>query len=197
MKQMHLLRTKFSFLGASRFDSRSDRWVRVTFFQCALLVDELNAEPIDLATFDDRSSLLAPPQNPSKTSEVQKQREEREETEPNNDIIVIMANHVNLLPTMRSDYHYDLLAKHEESDLAAMRKRAIDNGIVVEPALWERLKVLAKKPRGGTECVTAWSRPCVSKTIHATIAAPLMCQHPVVRHQRLPDTPRGVASCGL
>ena len=57
---MHLLRTKLSFLGASRFDPRSDRWVRVTFFQGAPLVDELNREPTDLASFDDWSFPLAP-----------------------------------------------------------------------------------------------------------------------------------------
>jgi LDH2 family malate/lactate/ureidoglycolate dehydrogenase len=68
-----------------------------------------------------------------------------EENEPNNGITVIMANHVDLLPTMRSDYRYDLLAKHEESDLVAVRERAIANGIEVDPALWERLKVLAQK----------------------------------------------------
>ncbi len=60
MKPMHLLRTKLSFLGASRFDPRSDRWVRVTFFQGAPLVDELNREPTDLASFDDWSFPLAP-----------------------------------------------------------------------------------------------------------------------------------------
>ena len=60
MKPIHLLRTKLSFLGASRFDPRSDRWVRVTFFQGAPLVDELNNEPTDLASFDDWSFPLAP-----------------------------------------------------------------------------------------------------------------------------------------
>lgn len=60
MKPMHLLRTKLSFLGANRFDPRGDRWVRVTFFQGAPLIAELNSEPADLMTFDDWSYALAP-----------------------------------------------------------------------------------------------------------------------------------------
>ncbi|MCW4149792.1 hypothetical protein OM427_09665 [Halomonas sp. 18H] len=60
MKPMHLLRTKLSFFGASRFDPKSDRWVRITLFQGAPLVEELNAEPHDLQDFDDWSFPLEP-----------------------------------------------------------------------------------------------------------------------------------------
>ncbi|MBT5889875.1 MAG: hypothetical protein HOH52_08845, partial [Halieaceae bacterium] len=60
MKPMHLLRAKLSFLGANRFDPRGDRWVRVTFFQGAPLIDELNGEPTDLFAFDDWSYASAP-----------------------------------------------------------------------------------------------------------------------------------------
>ncbi|WOI24975.1 hypothetical protein [Cobetia amphilecti] len=60
MKPMHLLRTKLSFFGASRFDPKSDRWVRITLFQGAPLVEELNAEPQDPVAFDDWSFPLAP-----------------------------------------------------------------------------------------------------------------------------------------
>ena len=60
MKPMHLLRTKLSFFGASRFDPKSDRWVRITLFQGAPLVEELNAEPVDLSDFDDWSFPLEP-----------------------------------------------------------------------------------------------------------------------------------------
>ncbi|MBB3191242.1 hypothetical protein [Halomonas cerina] len=60
MKPMHLLRTKLAFFGASRFDPKSDRWVRITLFQGAPLVEELNAEPRDLADFDDWSFPLEP-----------------------------------------------------------------------------------------------------------------------------------------
>ncbi|GAB2729082.1 hypothetical protein [Halomonas garicola] len=60
MKPMHLLRTKLSFFGASRFDPKSDRWVRITLFQGAPLVEELNAEPDDLGDFDDWGFPLEP-----------------------------------------------------------------------------------------------------------------------------------------
>jgi hypothetical protein len=60
MKPMHLLRTKLAFLGASRFDPLGDRWVRVTFFQGAPNIAELNAEPWDLHEFDDWSFASAP-----------------------------------------------------------------------------------------------------------------------------------------
>jgi hypothetical protein len=60
MKPMHLLRTKLSFFGAGRFDPKSDRWVRITLFQGAPLVEELNAEPRDLAAIDDWSFPLEP-----------------------------------------------------------------------------------------------------------------------------------------
>jgi hypothetical protein len=60
MKPMHLLRAKLSFLGAQRFDPKGDRWVRVTFFQGAPLISELNAEPVDLVDFDDWCCALAP-----------------------------------------------------------------------------------------------------------------------------------------
>nr|WP_298379841.1 hypothetical protein [uncultured Halomonas sp.] len=63
MKPMHLLRTKLSFFGASRFDPKSDRWVRITLFQGAPLVEELNAEPANLADFDDWSFPLEPSVN--------------------------------------------------------------------------------------------------------------------------------------
>lgn len=68
MKPMHLLRTKLSFFGASRFDPKSDRWVRITLFQGAPLVEELNAEPEDLADFDDWSFPLEPVLDPSSAS---------------------------------------------------------------------------------------------------------------------------------
>ncbi|MFT6139489.1 MAG: hypothetical protein ACJAXN_000679 [Psychromonas sp.] len=41
---MHLLRCKLSMFGATTFDPRSDRWVRVTFFQGAPLLDEIHAQ---------------------------------------------------------------------------------------------------------------------------------------------------------
>lgn len=41
---MHLLRCKLSMFGATKFDPRSDRWVRVTLFQGAPLADEIHAD---------------------------------------------------------------------------------------------------------------------------------------------------------
>ncbi|SEO78682.1 hypothetical protein [Aquisalimonas asiatica] len=42
-RPIHLLRCKLAFFGASKFDPRSDRWVRITLFQGAPLLDELHA----------------------------------------------------------------------------------------------------------------------------------------------------------
>lgn len=39
---MHLLRCKLAVFGATKFDPRSDRWVQVTFFQGAPLLDEIH-----------------------------------------------------------------------------------------------------------------------------------------------------------
>lgn len=41
---MHLLRCKLAVFGATKFDPRSDRWVRVTFFQGAPLLDEIHQD---------------------------------------------------------------------------------------------------------------------------------------------------------
>nr|WP_298411273.1 DUF3726 domain-containing protein [uncultured Halomonas sp.] len=68
-----------------------------------------------------------------------------EENEPNDGITLILANHVDLLPAMRSDYHYEVLARQDESDLLAHRERAFAEGIDVDDALWQRLKTLATR----------------------------------------------------
>jgi hypothetical protein len=64
MKPMHLLRTKLSFFGASRFDPKSDRWVRVTLFQGAPLFCELfsdhGTDKARLAELDDWSFPVEP-----------------------------------------------------------------------------------------------------------------------------------------
>lgn len=64
MKPMHLLRTKLSFFGASRFDPKSDRWVRVTLFQGAPLFCELfshhGADKARLRELDDWSFPVEP-----------------------------------------------------------------------------------------------------------------------------------------
>ena len=50
MLPLDLLRCKLSFFGATKFDPRSDRWVRITMFQGAPFPEELaDADPDDLA----------------------------------------------------------------------------------------------------------------------------------------------------
>jgi hypothetical protein len=49
MQPIDLLRCKLSFFGATRFDPRSDRWVRITMFKGAPYPDELeNLDPDQL-----------------------------------------------------------------------------------------------------------------------------------------------------
>ncbi len=47
MMPIDLLRCKLSFFGATKFDPRSDRWVRITMFQNAPYPDELDQEDFD------------------------------------------------------------------------------------------------------------------------------------------------------
>jgi len=41
MRPIDLLRCKLACFGATRFDPKSDRWVRITMFQNAPLFDEI------------------------------------------------------------------------------------------------------------------------------------------------------------
>ncbi|MDN6180267.1 MAG: DUF3726 domain-containing protein [Halomonas subglaciescola] len=68
-----------------------------------------------------------------------------EENEPNDSVTLVFANHVELLPSMRSEYDYDLLACHKESALLASRERAILDGITIDDAVWDKLKHLATR----------------------------------------------------
>ncbi len=47
MVPIDLLRCKLSFFGATRFDPRSDRWVRITMYKDAPFPDELGEVPVD------------------------------------------------------------------------------------------------------------------------------------------------------
>ena len=51
MVPIHILRCKLSFFGATRFDPRSDRWIRITMFKDAPFPDELGAVPADAWAF--------------------------------------------------------------------------------------------------------------------------------------------------
>ncbi|MHC0551581.1 hypothetical protein [Salinicoccus sp. CNSTN-B1] len=44
---LHLLRCKLSFFGAERFNPKSNRWVRITLFQGAPLVEEVGKLYLD------------------------------------------------------------------------------------------------------------------------------------------------------
>jgi hypothetical protein len=48
LRAIDILRCKLAFFGATRFDPRSDRWLRITLFQGAPLPDELEREGSDL-----------------------------------------------------------------------------------------------------------------------------------------------------
>jgi len=51
-----LLRAKLSFFGATRFDPRSDRWVRINMFTGAPFPEELAASDADLWTYPDATT---------------------------------------------------------------------------------------------------------------------------------------------
>ena len=44
MLPIDILRCKLAFFGATRFDPRSDRWVRISLFQGAPFPDEMNGD---------------------------------------------------------------------------------------------------------------------------------------------------------
>lgn len=67
MKPMHLLRTKLSFFGASRFDPKSDRWVRITLSQGAPLPCELRNPELSPEQLDDWGFPLEPHLDTGKT----------------------------------------------------------------------------------------------------------------------------------
>lgn len=47
MRPIDILRFKLAFFGATRFDPRSDRWLRITMFQHAPLIEEIAAAGVD------------------------------------------------------------------------------------------------------------------------------------------------------
>jgi len=47
MRPIDLLRCKLAFFGATRFDPKSDRWLRITLFQHAPQPEELDVETAD------------------------------------------------------------------------------------------------------------------------------------------------------
>lgn len=72
-------------------------------------------------------------------------RDVPEENEPNDGITLIMANHVELLPSLGDASAIDLLACHRASDLLACREKSLVDGIAVDDDVWLRLKQLATR----------------------------------------------------
>jgi len=60
---MHLLRCKLAVFGATKFDPRSERWVRVTFFQGSPLLDEIHEEEWLFPLLPNQSELSGVEQN--------------------------------------------------------------------------------------------------------------------------------------
>lgn len=66
-----------------------------------------------------------------------------EGTEPNHDITLIMANHVDLMPAMRSEFELSNQQQKSASSLIQCREKALVEGLDVEDPLWQTLKTLA------------------------------------------------------
>ncbi|KPP99391.1 DUF3726 domain-containing protein [Marinobacter sp. HL-58] len=68
-----------------------------------------------------------------------------DDTEKNDGITLIMANHVDLLPSLRSDYALTNLMRQTEEDLELQRDRALVEGLEVDDQLWKTMKSLADR----------------------------------------------------
>ncbi|MGO1500410.1 MAG: DUF3726 domain-containing protein [Marinobacter sp.] len=66
-----------------------------------------------------------------------------DDTEPNDGITLVMVNHVNLLPDLKPDAPLNDLFLQNRDAMADWQERSLVDGIEVDPALWERLKLLA------------------------------------------------------
>ncbi|OEY66990.1 DUF3726 domain-containing protein [Marinobacter sp. X15-166B] len=66
-----------------------------------------------------------------------------DETEANDGITLIMANHANLLANLNSDEPLNDLLLQTRDTMTSWYERSLSEGIDVDEALWERLKVLA------------------------------------------------------
>lgn len=68
-----------------------------------------------------------------------------DDTERNDGITLIMANHVDLLPSLRSDYALTNMMWQTEEDLERLKNRALVEGMEVDDELWRSLKSLAEQ----------------------------------------------------
>lgn len=68
-----------------------------------------------------------------------------DDTEPNNGITLVMANHVNLLPDFKTDNKLNNLLRHDSLSMHNWKEHFLKQGIDVDPELWDRLKELATR----------------------------------------------------
>ena len=68
-----------------------------------------------------------------------------EDTERNDGITLVMANHVDLLPSLRSDFPLNNLMRQTDEDLRRQRLRALTDGMEIDDELWRTLKSLADR----------------------------------------------------
>lgn len=66
-----------------------------------------------------------------------------EGAEPHEDITLIMANHVDLMPSMRSEFAFSNLQQQSNNNLLRFRENALVEGLEVDENLWQTLKTLA------------------------------------------------------
>lgn len=71
--------------------------------------------------------------------------ESPDETERNDGITLIMTNHVDMLPSLRSDYALNNLMQQTEVELQRRRDQALIDGIEIDDTLWLTLKRLANR----------------------------------------------------
>lgn len=69
----------------------------------------------------------------------------QEDHEPFDGITLIMANLVELMPSLDVHEDVNLVACHQESDLLSLRNQSLREGIEVDAAVWERLKTMAHR----------------------------------------------------
>lgn len=68
-----------------------------------------------------------------------------DDTEPNNGITLVMANHVNLLPDFKADQKLNNLLRQDSLSMHNWQEHFLTQGIDVDPELWSRLQELATR----------------------------------------------------
>lgn len=68
-----------------------------------------------------------------------------DDTEPNDGITLVMANHVNLLPDYKADKQLNNLLRQDKHSMQNWQKVALTEGIEVDSEIWDRLQQLAAR----------------------------------------------------